>query len=42
LRINRKSWDVKEQMGPCVTSVDLVFIEESEEEEVVKEHFVEA
>jgi hypothetical protein len=39
---SKRHWFAKEQTGPGATSVDLVFIEESKEDEVVEQQFVEA
>ncbi len=42
LRRSRRHWCIREQIGPRATFVDSMFIEELEEDEVVKQHFVEA
>ncbi len=42
LQRSRKHWHAREQIGLKATSIDLVFIEYSEEDEVVQQHFVEA
>ncbi len=39
---SKQCWRAREQIGPRVTLIDLACIEESEEEEVEKHHFVEA
>ncbi len=40
-RKSRQHWHAKKQTGPRVTLVDLVRIEESKENEVEEQHFVE-
>jgi hypothetical protein len=42
LRGGKRCWCAKKQIGQGVTLVGLVFIEESEEDEVVEQHFVKA
>jgi hypothetical protein len=39
---SKRHWRVREQREPGATSIDLMFIEELEENEVVERHFVEA
>jgi len=42
LRRSKRRWHAREQIGPRVTSVDLVCIKVSEEDETKEQHFVEA
>jgi hypothetical protein len=42
LCISKRLWHVREQTGLKATSIDLVCIEESEEDETKEHHFVEA
>jgi hypothetical protein len=42
LHKRKKRWCAKEQIGPKATSIDSVFIEELEENEVMEQQFVEA
>jgi hypothetical protein len=42
LHKSRRSWHAKERTRLKATLVDLVFIEESEEDEAVEQHFAEA
>jgi hypothetical protein len=41
LHKTKRHWHPKEQTRPRATSIDSVFIEESEDDEVVGQHFVE-
>jgi len=41
LHISERHWCPKEQIGLKVTLIDPVFIEESEDDEGVEQHFVE-
>jgi len=42
LRKSRQRWRAREQIGLGVTSINSVYIEESEEDETMKHQFVEA
>ncbi len=42
LHRHKKGQSVTKQIGPRVTSMDLVYIEESKEDEVMEQQFVEA
>jgi hypothetical protein len=42
LHRSKRSWHAKEQIGSRATLVDPMFIEDSEEDEAVEQHFVEA
>jgi hypothetical protein len=38
---SKRSWRARKQIGLGATSIDLVFIKELKEDEVVEQHFVE-